>query len=268
LIPIKDDNPLRRLPLITILLIGANLTAYVLAAGHGAGALLDGPSTATLVRYGAIPYALTHAGAHCELIPAARHMLAHTGCSVPRAGVASQSGPAPWQTVFTAMFVHVNVLALLADLVVLAIFGTSIEGALGRLRYAALYVVGGVVGLACQVAVGPASTVPALGAAGAIAAVFGAYFVLYPRARVLSVMLVPYFFSLVKMPAWVLLAAWLVFDILVGVFGVATPFGGGADAGYYAQLGAGGFGLVAVRLFARRAGSQASAALNAGVPAA
>ncbi len=91
--------------------------------------------------------------------------------------------PATWETVFTAMFLHASFLHIFGNMVFLAVFGPTVEDAMGRLRYLVFYLLGGLVALAAQVAVSPSSTSPTLGASGAIAAVLGGYILLYPRAR-------------------------------------------------------------------------------------
>ena len=259
MIPIKDSVRLRRVPLASIMLVAANVVVYLLAARHG-GSLLSGPRTATLVRFGAVPYAFTHSAAYCRLIGAgAGAGVACTSHSFPgRAGA-----PATWETAFSAMFLQANLLQLAGNALILALLGPSVEQALGRLRLLAFYLFGGLCALGLQIAVAPDSRLPALAASGAIATLLGGYVVLYPRARVLCVSLVPYFFGLVDLPAGVLVAAWLIFDLLTGVFGAVTPLGGAAGAAYYAQLGGAIAGLIAIRLFTRGARRAPNAQLPA-----
>ena len=79
----------------------------------------------------------------------------------------------------------------------------------------------------------------------------GGYILLYPRARILTVVVLIFFFTIVELPAWAMLGLWLIFDALLGAFGVATPFGGGAGVAYYAHIGGFAFGLLAIRAFVR-----------------
>jgi membrane associated rhomboid family serine protease len=136
-------------------------------------------------------------------------------------------------------------------MVFLAVFGATLEDTIGRLRFLAFYILGGLAALALAVAVSPDSSAPTLGASGAIAAVLGGYILLYPRARILTVVLLIFFFTLVELPAWAMLGLWFIFDALLGALGVATPFGGGAGVAYYAHIGGFAFGLLAITAFAR-----------------
>ncbi|MGA2471000.1 MAG: rhomboid family intramembrane serine protease [Solirubrobacteraceae bacterium] len=255
MIPIKDKVRLARVPVVTIALILANVVAYLLAIGHG-GSLIGGPTSETLVRYGAIPYEFSHLGAHCDLgLSGLGQAVLCTGQHGVRGTAAPQ--PATWETAFSAMFLHANILALALNMIFLAVFGITLEGTLGRLRFLCFYMLGGLAALALQVAVAPGSVAPLLGASGAIAAVLGGYILLYPRERILSVVVLIFFFSVVEIPAWTWLAIWLALDCVLGMLGVLTPFGASASAAYYAQLGGFAIGLVTIRTFA---GANRSAA--------
>ena len=257
MIPLRDSIRLARLPVVTILLIVANVGAYLVAVSHG-GSLVDGPTASTLVRWGAIPYELTHLGRHCEL---ASGGLASVILCTGQHGVVGTAAPAPatWITTFTAMFLHANLLHIVGNMIFLAVFGGTLEDALGRPRFLVYYLVGGLAALALQVAVGPDSAAPTLGASGAIAAVMGGYILLYPRARILTVVLLIFFFTLVELPAWAMIGLWFTFDALLGALGVATPFGGGAGVAYYAHIGGFAFGLLAIRAFLRGRSPYAAA---------
>jgi len=248
-IPLRDSIRLERLPLVTIALIAANVIAYLLAIAAG-GSILDGPTFETIVHYGAIPYEFTHLSSHCDLA------VAGFSQAVLCSGQAHVSGtplaqPATWETAFTGMFLHANLLHIGGDMIFLAVFGCTLEDRIGRVRFLAFYLLGGLAALALAVAASPDSATPTLGASGAIAAVLGGYILLFPRARVLTVVLLVVFFTIVELPAWVMLGLWLIFDALLGAFGVSTPFGGGAGVAYYAHIGGFAFGLLAVGAFAR-----------------
>jgi rhomboid family protein len=255
LIPIKDNIRLARLPLVTIALIAANVVVYLLAA-HGS--LIGGPNAQTIVRYGAIPYELSHWGQHCALGLGA---LGQTVLCTGQPGVTGSPGPQPatWETAFTAMFMHANILHIAGNMLFLAIFGSTVEDRIGRGRFFVLYLLSGLAALALQVAVAPGSTSPTLGASGAIAGVLGAYILLYPRARILTVVILIFFFTIVDLPAWALLLLWLAFDGILGALGVATPFGGGAGVAYYAHIGGFAFGLLAATTLARSAAASREA---------
>ena len=249
LIPLRDSIRLARLPLVTIALIVANVIAYLLAI-RGGGSIVGGPTADTLVHYGAIPYEFTHTSSHCDL--ASNGFVANVICSgQPGVTGTAPAQPATWETAFSAMFLHANLLHIGGNMVFLAVFGCTLEDAMGRLRFLAFYLLAGIAALALTIAVSPASTAPTLGASGAIAGVLGGYILVFPRARILTVVPLIFFFTLAELPAWALLGLWLVFDALLGAFGVATPFGGGAGVAYYAHIGGFAFGLLAVRGFLR-----------------
>jgi membrane associated rhomboid family serine protease len=241
--PVRDNIDLARVPLVTAALVAIEIVAYLLAIGHG-GSFFGGPSKSVALRYGAVPYELTHGGSHCALAGQA------VACSTQRAAGGAQ--PATWATAFPSMFVHGSFLAVFVNALFLAIFGPSVEDRIGRLRFPFLFVLGGLVALACQVLVAPNSTVPALGAAGALAAVLGAHLLLYPRARVLCLVFVPFLFTLVAVPAFALMIVWLATSVVFELTGQANPIGGDEAAACLALVGGLAFGVAAVRLFAAR----------------
>lgn len=252
---------------MTIALVLANVVCYLLEIRHG-GSFFGGPTAATAVRWGAIPYELTHPGEHCEL--ATRAGAAAVLCR-GRAGAlgAPASQPATWLTVPASMFLHGSFLPVFASMLFLVIFGPSVEDAMSRPRYLAFYLLGGAVALAAQVAVSPGSSVPALGAAGAVAGVLGAYVVLHRRARVITLVCIPFFFTIVELPALALLGLWFPAQLWFDLSGLADPLAGSEGVAYLAQLGGLLFGLLAVRAFvARRGGAPPAGGLPATAPTA
>ena len=192
MIPLKDNIPTGRFAYVTFSLIVANFVIYILAIRHG-GSFISGPSATVELKYGAIPYALTHPGDHCGFIQSG---------AVACQGQPHVHGTPPntiptWQTVFTAMFMHASLIHIAGNMLFLWIFGNNVEAAMGRVKYVCFYILGGVAALALQVAIAPNSTAPTLGASGAIAAVLGGYIVLYPRARVLTLVLIIFFFTVI-----------------------------------------------------------------------
>ena len=238
--PIKDNIPADRFPVVTVGLILANVVVYLLAIRHG-GSLISGPSTAEVVHYGAIPTALTHCLTHQELITQTEIACVNSGGTIP-----------VWQTVFTAMFMHASILHIGGNMLFLWIFGNNVEDAMGPVKYLLFYIGGGLAALALQVAVGPNSAAPTLGASGAIAAVLGGYIVLYPRARVLTVVFIILFFTVIELPAFVMLGIWFAEQAVFGAANLTNPTGGGGGVAYFAHVGGFVFGLVTVRLLARR----------------
>jgi len=242
-IPIKDNIPTDRFPFVTLALIVINFVVYYLAIRHG-GSFISGPDTHEVVKYGAIPFTLTHPGWHCALVPVGSQ--AAIGCvhhSLP--------GTIPtWETVFTAMFMHASILHIAGNMLFLWIFGNNVEDAMGPVKYLLFYLVGGVAALALQVAISPDSGVPTLGASGAIAAVLGGYIVLYPRAKVLTLVIIIFFFTVIELPAWAMIGIWFVEQAVFGAANLTNPAGGGGGVAYFAHVGGFVFGLLTVRLLA------------------
>jgi membrane associated rhomboid family serine protease len=239
-IPIKDNIPTDRFPFVTVALILANVVVYVLAISHG-GSLISGPDTYEVTKYGAIPYALTHPGIHCTLI------------SATELGCGHQSGALPtWETVLSAMFMHASIIHIAGNMLFLWIFGNNVEDSMGPIRFLAFYIVGGLAALALQVAVSPNSLAPTLGASGAIAAVLGGYIILYPRARVLTLVLIIFFFGVIELPALVMLGIWFAEQAAFGAAGLTDPAGGGGGVAYFAHVGGFAFGLLTIKLLATR----------------
>jgi membrane associated rhomboid family serine protease len=255
--PIKDNIPNERFPLMTVILIAINVVAYLLSIRHG-GSFFGGPTDATAVHYGSIPYELTHPGDHCDL--ATVQTLEGPASSVACQGQPGVTGTPPaqiptWETPFTSMFLHGGFLHIFGNMLFLAIFGPNVEEAMGRIRFPCFYLLGGLIALAAQVLVGSDSTAPTLGASGAIAAVLGGYIVLYPRARVLSLVLIVFFFTIVEVPAVFLLGFWFLAQLYFGAAGLGNPIGGGGGVAYFAHVGGFVFGLALIGLFAKHRNS-------------
>ena len=151
-----------------------------------------------------------------------------------------------WITIVTAMFMHGSWSHIIGNMVFLWAFGPEIEDAMNPGRYAVFYLAGGVVAMLAQVAAGPASTVPCLGASGAIAAVMGAFLVTYPRDKIRTILLIGWFARVAFIPAALLIGVWFLVQLLsVGV--VADVQSGGVA--YLAHIGGMVFGAVTARLF-------------------
>jgi membrane associated rhomboid family serine protease len=248
--PLRDNVPLSRVPLITIALVLVNVVAYLLAIRHG-GSFFGGPSEKQAVRYGAIPYELTHPGKHCELIT--EGPFSAVACQGQH-GVTGQPAaqPSTAATVLTSMFMHGSFLHIFGNMLFLSIFGPTVEDRVGRVRYVAFYLVGGAVALAAQTLASPNSTAPTIGASGAIAAVLGGYILLYPRARILTLVFIIFFVTIIEVPAMLLLGFWFLQQLWFGAAGLASPVGGGEGVAYLAHVGGFVFGLLTIRLIAAR----------------
>jgi rhomboid family protein len=241
--PIKDNIPTDHFPVVTVALIAINVIVFLFWQ-HPTG--FDSVDNTKVVEYGAIPYELTHPGKHCAL--SAGQVLCE--------GVAGVSGTPPGQpntlvTIFTSMFMHGGVLHIAGNMLFLWIFGNNVEDSMGHPRFLGFYLLGGMCALAGQVVIGPSNTVPTIGASGAIAAVLGGYILLYPHARVLTIIFVIFFFTILELPALVMLGLWFIQQIYFGYADLSDPTGGGGVA-YWAHIGGFAFGLVTIKAFAKR----------------
>jgi membrane associated rhomboid family serine protease len=165
---------------------------------------------------------------------------------------AEECGTPPGNTLltpFTSMFMHGGLLHLGGNMLFLWIFGNNVEDRMGRARFLLFYLLGGLAALAAQVAIDPGSTVPTVGASGAVAGVLGGYLLLFPRARVLTVFFLVVIFFLREIPAIIVLGIWFLQQVLFGYFDLANPTGEGGGVAYFAHIGGFVFGLIAVRLF-------------------
>lgn len=152
-----------------------------------------------------------------------------------------------WDTLVTGTFLHAGWLHILGNMVFLWAFGPAIEDAMGRARYLIFYLTGGVVAMLAQVAGSPHSHVPCLGASGAIAAIMGAFLVLYPRDRIRSLVIIFIFFRITFIPASLLIGVWFLIQLLNAMGSVATVQGGGVA--YLAHVGGFLFGVVTASLW-------------------
>jgi membrane associated rhomboid family serine protease len=244
--PLKDDIPTRRFPILTVAVIVACVVVYfgVERGVWGLGAV----GNERVLEYGAIPYELTHPGKECA--PVAGGQIACEG----QPGVAGQApDQAPWWvTIFTSMFMHGSLLHLGGNMLFLWIFGNNIEDSMGRLHFVAFYLLGGIAALSAQTLIDPSAAVPTVGASGAIAAVLGGYAILYPRARVVTLIFIIIFFTIVELPALVVLGLWFLIQVLYGSAELGQPLGGGGGVAYFAHIGGFVFGLLLIRAFADR----------------
>jgi membrane associated rhomboid family serine protease len=231
--PLKDNIPTDRFPVLTVAFIVLNVLAYVLLQEGRLGLPEGGLGGAlTVPEYAAVPCEVTGADpCRLEDLPGRAPVLA---------------------TLFTSMFMHGGLLHLGGNMLFLWIFGNNVEDAMGRVRFVAFYLLGGLAAIAAQIAVDPGSEVPTIGASGAVAAVLGGYILLYPRARVVTIIFIVFFFTLIELPAMVVLGLWFGLQLAYGAADLANPTGGGGGVAYFAHIGGFAFGLLAIKLFAQR----------------
>jgi membrane associated rhomboid family serine protease len=267
LIPLRDNIPSDNFPVATAVIIAINVVVFLFFQGPSfsfSGG--DAVKTEPVVEFGAIPYRVTNPGKACDLVPA-EATTANVDTPVcegtPEYEEARAAGvvedlnePPAFLTIFTSMFMHGGWLHIIFNMLFLWIFGNNIEDAMGRVRYVLFYLLGGVAAAGAQVAVSPDSTVPLVGASGAIAAVLGGYALLYPFARVLTLFFA-FFIFILEIPALVMLGVWIALQFLPAVGQLATPeLGDGGGVAYFAHIGGFVFGLAAVHLFAVRRSSR------------
>ncbi len=220
MIPLRDSIPTRRTPVVTYLIIGLNTYVFFkeyLLGGWG--------SQRFIFYYGLIPCGVTGA---CEIV-----------------GRAFSSE----LTLLTSMFVHAGFLHYAGNMLYLYIFGNNIEDSMGRLRFALFYLISGLGAAFAQILVNPASRIPMVGASGAISGVLGAYLLLFPRARVLTLIPLGFFTQLIEIPAMIVLGFWIIVQMLNGL--VTYNFEGGGVA-VFAHIGGFFVGMLLVGLFKRR----------------
>lgn len=245
--PLKDNIPTRRFPVLTVALIAANVMMFLLFQGASVGLGGSQLDEGRVIEYGAIPYEVTHPGEQC--IPRGQGLACGPAAQAERA-VGRQLAPT-WLTVLSSMFMHGGLLHLAGNMLFLWIFGNNVEDSMGRVRFVLFYVLGGAAALAAQTAIGPNAAVPTIGASGAVAAVLGGYALLYPRARVVTVIFIVFFFQFIELPAMIVLGLWFLMQLFFGTADLTGPVAGGGVA-YWAHIGGFVFGLLLVKLFADR----------------
>lgn len=214
LLPLKDDNPTSSFPFVTIGLILANGLVF-----YHQITLDFAESLRFFSQWGAIPYQITHGEAlhDAPLIP------------LPL-------------TLFSSMFLHGGFLHLFGNMLYLWIFGNNVEDTLGHFRFFLFYLVCGLFAAAVQVFSDPNATVPMIGASGAIAGILGAYLLLFPGARVLTLFFIIVFVKLIRIPAIIILGFWFIIQLL----GAGST---GTNVAFFAHIGGFISGLILVKLF-------------------
>ena len=259
LIPIRDDNPTSRRAWVTLAIIAVNVLVFLFWQRPWSSAT---EQTLFAFCHAEIPWEVTHqtnlasggqaAAREIEQqlqLPGRQFQEALQG----RAGVRGAPGfrgcpdKSWWQSVFVAMFLHGGWLHIGGNMLFLWVFGNNVEDKIGRVKYLVFYLFCGVVAAAAQLLTGPQSVVPNLGASGAIAGVLGAYLVMFPRRRVYSLVPIIFIFTLLPLPAIVVLGFWFVLQFFSGVTTVANHANGGVA--YFAHVGGFVAGLVLALLF-------------------
>ncbi|HEU4680476.1 MAG TPA: rhomboid family intramembrane serine protease [Gemmatimonadales bacterium] len=228
--PYKDDNPTLATPIVTLLVIAANVAAWVLVQGMGAEPMLS----RSVCQLGLIP------GEFLGQLP--------EGYSIPmgEATMCEMGGQPTWFTPLTSMFLHGGWFHLIGNMWFLWVFGNNVEDSMGHFRSLAFYILCGLAAAATQAFMNPSSPIPMVGASGAISGVMGAYIVLYPRVQVHMLVFLGIFITRIVVPAYMMLGYWFLLQIIGG--GLASGEGGGVA--FWAH--AGGFIAGAILIYVFR----------------
>ena len=218
-----------------------------------------------IIELGAIPYRLTHPGRNCGVVvaaPGAGRNLEPIVCDGsaerrraeqdPSASVIDLEEPPFWATILTSMFMHGGWLHIIGNMLFLWVFGNNVEDRMGRARFVVFYLLAGLVALYAQALVDTSATVPTIGASGAVAGVLGGYILLHPGARVVTLVFIIFFVTLIEIPAAILLGIWAVLQFLPALGQVGVTDVGGEEVAYLAHVGGFLFGLAMIKLFTAR----------------
>lgn len=217
MIPIKDDNPTRGTPWVTLALIATNIAVFVYESSLGDTALVR-----FITEWSVVP-------ARFLAAPLSGHEIA---------------------TLFTSMFMHAGWLHIGGNMLYLWIFGNNIEDRFGRLGFLGFYLVAGVIASAAQLAAGGASTIPQLGASGAIAGVLGAYAVLYPGAAIMTIIPIFFFIEVARVPAFLVIGFWFLLQLGNGIASLAPEVAQSGGVAWFAHIGGFAAGLVIALAYA------------------
>ncbi len=246
MIPLRDNQPTNSFPIVTVILIVLNVLVF--AAQYLSGGLLDSSYAmipAEVVSGQDLAHVIGQIGrdgvVHLQQLPPDVHSI-----RLRPDQLYYGASPHPvWLTIFSSMFMHSGLLHIGGNMLVLWVFGNNIEDALGKVRYIIFYLVCGLAAALAQIAINPSSLIPTLGASGAVAGVMGAYLILYPHARVLTIVPIVIGF-IVEIPAFWVLVVWIGLNVFQGVTGIGTEHGGGVA--YFAHIGGFFAGLVIIQL--------------------
>jgi membrane associated rhomboid family serine protease len=256
-IPIRDMNPTRRFAWVTVGIIAANVAIFLLWQPSFQS---EQKQQTFFFCHAEIPYEITHqtslanGGAGARLAIETDFRISSQQAAALQQDLQGACGNKSWwESIFVAMFLHGGWLHIAGNMLFLWIFGNNVEDRMGRVSFVVFYLLGGLAATGLQLAFGPSSAVPNLGASGAIAAILGAYIVMFPRARVYTLVFF-FFITAIELPAVVVLGVWFVLQLFSGVGGLGTQVNGGVA--YWAHVGGFVFGMLGAWLFFRRRGEE------------
>ena len=215
MIPLRDENPSRHFPFLTITLIALNLVLFVYEISLGGGL------EPFIQNFGVIPSKLM------------------------------EGGPLVFPTLFTSLFLHGGWLHLLGNMLYLWIFGDNVEDSMGPFRFLFFYLLCGLIATFTHIYFSPSSRIPTIGASGAISGVLGGYLVLFPRAHILTLVPVFYFIRMIHLPAYFLLTFWILFQLFSGFSSLPGSEASGGVA-WFAHIGGFFSGILLVKVFQKR----------------
>ncbi len=215
--PLKDDNPTRSAPVITVGLIALNILAFLYQISLEASGSRQ--AQAFVMEFGMIPCRLT---GYCAI----------------------GGGPSATLTIVTSMFLHGGLFHIAGNMLYLWIFGNNVEDTLGHARYLVFYLVSGVAAALMQILVSRASDVPMIGASGAVSGVLGAYLILFPHANVVTLVIFGFFFRVMRIPAVIILGFWIVVQLVNGL----GSLGASGGVAWFAHVGGFVAGMVLLPL--------------------
>jgi membrane associated rhomboid family serine protease len=248
MIPVGDENPTLRTPVVTYAILAALFAVWILGQG-GLGLILGAPEaqyalSASVCNYGLVPGELTGQAPLGFAVPLSREL--GLACVV-------DNEPINLATPLTSMFLHGSWGHILSNSLFLWVFGNNVEDSMGRGRFLAFYLICGLAAAGAHVMLDPASPVPTVGASGAISGILGGYLVLYPRVRIKMLFIFIIIFRIFPLPAWVVLLWWFGLQVLTGLPQLTTlrPEVSGGVA-VWAHVGGFVAGVALIRLFADR----------------
>jgi membrane associated rhomboid family serine protease len=219
-LPLRDDNPIKVTPVVTWALIAVNAVVFLYQVSLGPHA-----AQRFVFQFGAIPAVILGQ----QALPAGMAIIP------------------PGMSLLTSIFLHGSWMHLVGNMWFLWIFGNNIEEAMGHVRFLAFYILCGLAASLSQIFVSPQSVIPTIGASGAIAGALGAYLMLYPRARVWTLVFFVFFIRMIYIPAWIILGGWIFLQFLSGSMAIGTQNAGGIA--FWAHVGGFIAGVLLVGLF-------------------
>ncbi|MDY7077461.1 MAG: rhomboid family intramembrane serine protease [Chloroflexota bacterium] len=214
MIPLRDTIPARRFPVVNMVIIGFNVLFFLFES------ILTPEQLDQFIRiWGLVPAGFWRSGSLIR-----------------------------WLSLFTSMFMHGGWWHLISNMLALYIFGDNVEDRLGAFRYVLFYLFSGLAASVVHLVAYSGSSIPTVGASGAIAGVLGAYLILYPHARVLTLVPLFYFVRIVEVPAFIYLGFWFISQLFNGIFALATAVFQSGGVAWWAHIGGFIFGLAIIRL--------------------